>query len=138
MTCSYPLINKQPKLFGFILNELYYLESQGEVKKVHHHFYNLYIYKLHSREKKNSVEIALFQSHESLNRPVLVKPSALLNESQRSNSRGKMAGQTSYQGEDLPFRPKINPKSNLLANAKIKLLEEALLTQRDILDLPIL
>ncbi len=35
MICSYPLITKEPRALGFMINDYYYIENDAEVKKIH-------------------------------------------------------------------------------------------------------
>lgn len=38
MICSYPLATKEPRAIGFMINDLYYIESEQDIKRIHMSF----------------------------------------------------------------------------------------------------
>ena len=36
MICNYPLVTKEARPIGFMINDLYYIESDSDIKKIHH------------------------------------------------------------------------------------------------------
>lgn len=42
MICSYPLVNKDQRAFGFLINEFYYIEKPEDVRRLHLSFLGFY------------------------------------------------------------------------------------------------
>ena len=49
MICSYPLVTKEPRPIGFMINDFYYIESEQDIKKIHSSFQLMYHFKQNSR-----------------------------------------------------------------------------------------